>query len=254
MNVFDDLESIDNDENSDSSSILDVSQLISQSKPPDVPEQATTTTQSESVTDPISTIPSSQQPPNQQQIRLVMGESVIRWRESQKNPSEPNLDKSSSYLLVTQSKKVPSVAVPWERSQIKVSNNPQQAWLTSQTKLDTEATFLAKELQSQDESSATHIETVAVWDPARQVYVLEIPQFHATDFVSHVENDGSGEKDDTLQRNTPRSRLDPLAQQRQAELALRRKRKVNQVSTSQSPKQKKQNPPIPTTGEPPPTA
>mmetsp|Transcript_18197 Transcript_18197/g.39670 ORF Transcript_18197/g.39670 Transcript_18197/m.39670 type:complete len:415 (+) Transcript_18197:362-1606(+) len=93
-------------------------------------------------------------------------------------------------------------------------------------------------------ATSTFVDCIAIWDPVRKVYVLEVPELvvHdvATTMAASGNNDGDDENDNaaTALRNNPRSnrihgsrhdpatrRPDPIEQQRQAEMKLQSHRK-----------------------------
>jgi len=80
-------------------------------------------------------------------------------------------------------------------------------------------------LSSTPVSAPAFVDCIAIWDPARRLYVLEVPELIATDVSMFAKSDGNCGDGIHDNGNSERRRQDPLEQKRQAERKLQSHRK-----------------------------
>eukprot|EP00536_Pseudo-nitzschia_multiseries_P006258 jgi/Psemu1/65509/estExt_Genemark1.C_1300060 len=86
-------------------------------------------------------------------------------------------------------------------------------------------------LSSTPLSASTFVDCIALWEPKRGVYVLEVPELIANDVTMTARPDDNygdgihGSENHDGRHNSDRRRQDPLEQQRQAEIKLQNHRK-----------------------------
>lgn len=117
-------------------------------------------------------------------MRIVVGESVKTWQR-QRNPNlhrtDKTLEPNPKYITIQSSNSSSNSKVNFEKSRLEVQKS--MGGKTArvdiiETKKDEEkrqSTKLCK-----PPSSSAFVDCVAIWDPQRQVYTLEIPELIAT--------------------------------------------------------------------------
>jgi hypothetical protein len=161
-------------------------------------------------------------------VRLVFGKSIRRWqaRQNSREDNDSNLDSSvGGHVLVRQANNTqPSVRL--EESRITSLSNDK---LHLTTKDSTE--FLAKLRKG---GIPPTFDCIGIWDATQHAYVLEIPDYIATDLAPAASTYSPPSSIDHLSKN-------PLEQMRQAELKIR-KRKVASASSQKQLRKRQQEP------------
>jgi hypothetical protein len=199
-----------------------------------------------------------------QPVRIVMGDSVRRWRKMHRqfsrNAGDSHLDDSDSInksldnatesqefaVLRQNTDSGPASStriINWEDSQLQVLAGGVQLVLKSTQNKANDEGYETKEIRTVESSSESadplnsnkFMDVVAIWDPKRQEYRLEIPKFIAVKDSDRALEKSLGRAPTDKELAT----VDPLMQSRQAE-ALR-KRKQSSKNTIRRPQKRGKN-------------
>jgi hypothetical protein len=241
------------DASSDASSIVDISLLLATK--PSSPSATTTEDirqthpqqqqqrQKQQGSSPDNNIESneqgktSSQPEDNGKIRIVMGESVQRWRHLRQNPDDSETSSYSSnnnnhkeeHIVLRHTDTSAAGQVRLEDSQLELLEDNKVTLQVSLPNSNKNIVYTAK-VRPPPSSSSLFVDCIALWDSKRQVYVLEIPKLVATDLMPNVApttTTATADAANLILKNNP------IEQLRQAEQKVRKRR--NPPTTGKRP-------------------
>lgn len=200
----------DSDEDDDASSVIDISDFLTDT----VVEAVTKEPTAKATTDcPLaSNKPDTNETVTQSQknevkersatIRIVMGDSVRRWR----NQSALTGDGNGDTVVWRQTG---ASRIDWSQAQLQVIENRPSLHAADGS------VYVSKENIEQSENSA-YLDTIAIWDETQQVYRLEIPHLMVSDLIpSQLQSDQLG---------SAKAMIDPWTQAKRAEEVLKKRK------------------------------
>jgi hypothetical protein len=164
---------------------------------------------------------------------------VVQQRDASSDPKIKHIDFENSHLNVQRSSSGSNVRVDIvEESSTKENQKKETMYSTKKCKRQ-----FSKHGNQTSLSSSAFVDCIAIWDPKRQVYVLEVPELIASDITimpssdndcniaatgvidRHLNSNLDASHDVTAGNPARRRRQDPLKQQRQDETKLLNPRK-----------------------------
>lgn len=161
--------------------------------------------------------------PSPGKMKIVIGESVLRWQRQKRNQSFTENTNLSEYVSVRDNRSTTASVLPLDNNATITATPPTATIMSGDKKYTGKYASL--------KSSNPFVECVAVYDKDRKVHVLEV-----VSCISHLKQ--SSEVDSSAEAATiPASH--PREQQRKAEERVKKKRKQKAAT---SPKAKKPKP------------
>ena len=164
---------------------------------------------------------------NPPMIRIVMGDSVLKWRQSGQKPKSDHVLIRASDIIHKQ--------INWSESQLELSQNSRSARLSCRKIISSDKNILEQSTYTgskriKDSSTQNFCECIAMWNNAKQCYVLELVETVVTDLVPDATLSNATSLDNSA---APASKKkDPLAELRQAEQQVVQSRKKKKRSAS----------------------